>query len=67
MRFSSVVYTFGETYCVLNTKGAPDGNSQTNAVDTDHRKIIYRKYTEKKITVTDLAREFHVSRPDGAW
>jgi len=27
-----------------------------------HLKIIYRKYTEKKITVSDLAREFHVSR-----
>ena len=27
------------------------------------RKIIYHKYTEEKITVSDLAREFHVSRP----
>ncbi len=27
------------------------------------RKAVYRNYTEENVSVTDLAREFHVSRP----
>ena len=38
VRYLSVVYTSDESYFLLNTKGAPDGSTQTYAIDTDSTK-----------------------------